>query len=67
MNQSIVTKGTEEAYAAGRKEATDELQLENDKLRGMIEALHSEVGQKQKLIAEGAFKISDLERRLGRA
>jgi len=50
----------------GRREATEELSLENIKLRNMIDTLHSEVSVKAKLIAEAKFKISDLEKTLHR-
>ena len=52
----------EEAYNAGRREATEELSLENTRLRNMIENLHSDVSTKTKQIAEANFKVSDLEK-----
>ena len=44
------------------RQATDELSLENDKLREMVETLHRQVSDKSKVIAELNFKIGDLEK-----
>jgi len=46
------------------RQATDELSLENEKLREMIQTLHTQVSDKTKTIAEGNFKISDLEKQV---
>lgn len=51
---------SEEAYHAGRREATEELSLENTKLHEMIKNLHASISDKSKKIAEAYFKISDL-------
>ena len=48
----MAKQNSEEAYYAGRREATEELSLENTKLRNMIDSLHAEVSLKKKQIAE---------------
>lgn len=54
----------EDAYNAGVRQATDELSLENEKLREMINTLHRQVSDKSKLIAESNFRIGDLEKQV---
>lgn len=44
----MLEHSSEQAYQVGRKEATEELSLENTKLRDMIDGLHTEVSQKAK-------------------
>ena len=66
-DKSMLAQTSEEAYNAGRREAEDELSLENTKLREMIEGLHAEVSAKTKLIAEANFRVSDLEKQMLRA
>lgn len=46
------------------KQATEELSLENEKLREMIQSLHTQVSEKSKQIAESSFKIGDLEKQV---
>jgi len=64
LEKSLLERGHDEAYREGYRQATEELSLENEKLRKMIENLHSEVSAKQKLIAEANFKIGDLEKQV---
>ena len=64
VDKSMLAQSSEEAYNAGRREAEDELSLENTKLREMIEGLHSEVSAKTKLIAEANFRVADLEKQM---
>ena len=42
----MAKQSSEEAYFAGRREATEELSLENTKLRNMIDSLHADVSLK---------------------
>ena len=65
-DKSILANNSEEAYNAGRREATEELSLENTKLRQMIDGLHADVSAKQKKIAEADFKINDLRKQIER-
>lgn len=51
-DRSTIANQSEEAYNTGRKEATEELSLENTKLRQMIETLHGDVSVKNKAVAE---------------
>ena len=52
MDRSTAKENSEEAYFAGRRDATEELSLENTKLRNMVDKLHSDLSLKQKQIAE---------------
>ena len=65
-DKSLLEHNSQDAYQAGRDAATEELSLENSKLRDMIENLHSEVSKKSKLISEATFKINDLEKQIQR-
>lgn len=55
-----VQKQRDEAYYKGRKEGADEMTLENNKLREIIESLRSEVSVKGKKLVELQFTVDDL-------
>ena len=63
-SKSLIEHKQEDAYKAGMRQATDELSLENEKLREMIDTLHRQVSDKSKQIAESNLMIGDLEKQV---
>ena len=56
-DRSLILSEAEQAYVQGRREATDELTVENKRLLDMISQLHQEVSAKNKQVSELAYRL----------
>ena len=59
-------KNNDEQYIVGRQEATEELSLENKKLRELIEDLRRESREQQRSVKELSFQKAELEKQNSR-
>jgi len=57
-----LSKVKDESYCKGRLEGSDEMALENNKLREIIESLRTEVSTKGKRLIEIQFEMEELSR-----
>lgn len=60
--ETKLSKTRDEAYYKGRKEAAEEMTLENKKLREIIDQLRSEMSIKSKRVIELQFEIEELHK-----
>jgi hypothetical protein len=56
-DRSLILSEAEQAYVQGRREATDELSVENKKLLDMINQLHQELNAKNKQMSDLAYRL----------